>query len=55
VAVAGAFEECEESWFVADLLPVLRAEINDLVALGEQHSEGAFASGRVGGALRVQV
>ena len=46
MAVAGAFEEGHQGGFVADLLSVLRPEINDLVAFGEEQREDALAFDR---------
>ena len=55
VAVPSSFEQLHERGLVAHLLFVLRAQRDDLVALLDQQTEDAFAFGRIGGVLGVQV
>ncbi len=55
VAGEGTFEEIHQLALVADHLPVLRAERNDLVTFTDQFPEDAFAFVRIGRVLGVEV
>lgn len=55
VAGQGALEEIHQLGFVADHLPALRTERDDLVTFTDQLAEDALAFVRVGGVLGVEV